>query len=255
MRANDELISMGLKPMTWAEVLQEVEDSLDPEGRAAFARLHRNFVGYLSPDTLDRFYGFVFTQGLHLALGGYRFHRLSSVLGRLLTLLPPGLSILDVGAGAGFLARAVARCCSPRALIAQDPCREARAYLASEGLQVLPHPAPAVPPMGPFDRILCVDSLGEVNADDDGLLAHPGRLPPEERLDLPQRIEERYGFAHKLEAWKPYLAPEGKVLLWEPIADPVAWEAIASGLAAHGWKATVQGYSAKNMYLELDFYI
>jgi hypothetical protein len=248
MQANEELFSMGLRPMTWPEVLQAVQDRLDPAGRERFARLHRNFVAYLSAETLDRFYGFVFSQGLHLEINGYRFHRLAVLLERILARVEPGAGILDIGAGAGLVASVLARRAAPRTLVVQDPCREVRAHLSAMGFRVLPHPPPAAPPQGPFDLLLCVDSLGEINADDDGTLAHPERV---DGAELPRLVEERYGFAHKLEPWKPYLARGGRVLLWEPIARREAWEAIAAGLAGAGWKTALRSDDPDASYLEL----
>lgn len=246
--AGEELRELGLRPMTWAETLAAVQTRLAPAERERFTRLHRNFVGYLSPETSARFHGFVFAHQLHLEVNGYRFGRLEAVLDILLARVPDGRRILDVGAGAGLIATVLLKRCRPRAYVLQDPCPEARDYLMSLGLQVLPDPPTKAHPSGRFDLILCIDSLGEIHSDEDGALAHPGETLPEERARL---IEERYGFAQKLEAWKPFLAEDGRVLLWEPIKHRAIWEGIALLLADAGWKTTLHTNSPRDSYLEL----
>lgn len=248
MGAKEELLALGLKPMTWAEVLKTVQAKLEAPDREKFQRLHRNFVGYLSPDTLGRFYGFVFAHGLQLDVNNFRFTRLEGILEVLLGLLPSGQRILDVGAGSGLIATVLLKQKSPKTCVMQDPVSEVRDFLLSMGFPVLPHPAPEAPPVTPFDFILCIDSLGEINSDEDGALRNPEKAAPE---DLPHLIEERYGFSEKLEPWKRYLAPGGKLLLWEPIGFQQVWEAMAASLGESGWQARLQGDSPKHSYLEL----
>lgn len=247
MQAKDELMAMGLQPRTWAEASAEAREKLAPGDRATFLRLHRAYVEYLSPDTINRFHGFVFSHGIQFEINSFRFHRLEGVLETLLPLLTPGLSILDVGAGAGIIATLVVKHAHPRIYVTQDPCREVRDYLQSMGFTVLPHPPPPAPPTGPFDRLLCVDSLGELNSDEDGAALEPDRTPSE-RIRL---IEQAYGFGQKLEGWKPYLAEGGKVLIWEPIRHRQVWEAMAGHLRDHGWIPVLHGDSPRNTYLEL----
>lgn len=248
MRMKDELLALGLKPMAWPEVLEAVRERLAPSDRERFIRLHKNFVGYISQGTLDRFYGFVFSRGIQFEINGFRFHRIRGILETLLPLIKPGLSILDVGAGAGIVASVLLKHAMAKSYVTQDPCREVRDHLMSSGFAVLPHPPPNPPPEGRFDLILCIDSLGELNSDEDGALANPEKVEPE---NLVQLIEERYGFAHKLESWKPYLAPEGRVLIWEPISLGRTLDAIAKGLTGKGWTTCQQGSAPGPSYLEL----
>jgi hypothetical protein len=117
--------------------------------------------------------------------------------------------------------------------VVQDPCVGARDHLAAEGFTVLPHPAPAEPPGGPFDLILCADSLGEINSDDDGYLRDPANA---EHPDFADALEDRYGFVQKLAPWKRYLAPAGKLILWEPFNRAEIWTALSGLLATCGWR-------------------
>lgn len=248
MRPKEELLALGLKPMAWDEVLKAVQEKLGPADRDLFLRHHRNFVGYLSQDTLERFYAFVFSHDLHLEVNGFRFHRIEGILEILLSRIVPGQCILDVGAGAGLIAAILLNRCMPKTYVTQDLCRGARDFLLSMGFAVLPHPAPERPPGGLFDLILCADSLGEINSDDQGALAGPD---PAGAGDLSRMIAERYGFAEKLEPWKSYLAEGGKVFLWEPIARRKAWEAIGTDLEKNGWKTRLHGDMPRHSYLEL----
>lgn len=246
--AKEELLALGLSPKTWAETLEAVRTRLAPPERERFTRLHRNFVGYLSPETLGGFYGFVFSRELHLEVNGYRFGRLEAILEILLARVPAGQRILDVGAGAGLIASVLMKRTGPIAYVTQDPCLEVRDFLISMGFPVLPDPPPMTPPDAPFDLILCIDSLGEIHSDEDGALNDPGQTPPMERARL---IEERYGFAQKLDPWKAYLSQGGRVLLWEPIKHPAIWEGIGLQLTEAGWKTVLHTHSPRASYLEL----
>jgi len=247
MLVREELRALGLEPRTWDEAVAAAKEKLPQADRAAFLRHHRNFVEYVSEDTLNRFYGFVFSRGISHEINSFRFQRLESVLSALLPILPPGLSVLDVGAGSGIPGAVLLKHGHLKRYVAQDPCREVRDYLQSMGFAVLPHPVPRVPPGGAFDRILCLDSLGELNSDDQGALAEPD-LPLEDRVRL---VEQLYGFGQKLEPWKPYLAEGGRVLVWEPIKHLGAWEAIGTHLNAYGWNPRFHGTAPSNSYLEL----
>jgi SAM-dependent methyltransferase len=242
-----ELGSMGLAPRTWAETSEIIKAKLPKPDWETFSRLHRNFTGYRSETTLERFYGFVFTHGLHLDVNAYRFRRLTAILTDLLPLLTPDLSILDVGAGSGIIASLIQKRSSPRTLVVQDACRAVRDELTAQGFTVLPHPPPPVGPAS-FDLLLCIDSLGEINADDDGMLAKPDAV---EASELPLLLEERYGFAQKLDAWKGYLAPGGRILLWEPFAYQNAMESLAVLLGNEGWDARFHAPAPGRNYLEL----
>lgn len=241
-----ELASQGLKPLQWADVLNAIQAKLTPEDWKTFTRLHRNFVGYSSEATLTRFYDFVFSRGLQLDVNCFRFHRLEKILAGL-SAQRSGARILDVGAGAGIVAEAARKWLSPSGYAAQDICAEARAHLAAKGLRVLPHP-PAAAPIEPFDLILCADSLGELNSDEDRFLSDPenARHPL-----FAEAVEERYGFAQKLETWRAWLAGGGSLLLWEPIANRAVWEALAGYLGA-SWKTRLDISVPGGEFLELS---
>jgi SAM-dependent methyltransferase len=242
-----ELRRQGLRPLAWDEALASIRARLSPADMERFSRAHRNFVGYRSESTLTRFYGAVFALGVQHEVNGYRFGRLAAVLEDLCAEVPPGQAILDVGAGAGYVAAALLRHRAPKAYVAYDPVPAVRDELLAQGLAALPHPPPFKPET-PFDAILCVDSLGEVNSDDDGSLSRPEGIAAE---DLAEQMEQRYGFAQKLAAWKPYLAPGGRILLWEPFAYPEAFTALAALFGAHGWKAETRSRAPGRNYLEI----
>ncbi len=263
-----ELRSQGLSPKSWPKVLESIQARLAPPDWEKFSRLHRNFTGYRSESTLLRFYGFVFSHGLQIEINGFRFGRLAAILEDLAQELRPGLSILDIGAGAGIVARVVRNRFAPKTYVVHDCCPEARDELKAQGFPVMTppfpgavrnsrtglsvnNPAPVDPwmPVDGFDLLLCIDTLGEINGDDDGLLAKPEGV---EASTLPDLIEPRYGFAEKLEAWKASLAPNGRLLLWEPFAYPQAMEAVATLLGNHGWQARLISRSPYRNYLELQ---
>jgi hypothetical protein len=256
---DNALQSQGLTPKPWTQVLETVKAKLPAADWETFSRLHKNFVGYRSEGTLSRFYGFVFSQNLQMDVNAYRYGRLKSVLTDLIAEIPAGITILDIGAGAGIVSTVVQKSLSPRFLALQDLCREVRDELTAQGFRVLPHPAPARPsewnaaaaqgaaPNG-FDLLLCVDSLGEVNADDDGTLAKPDEVPS---ADLPDMVEERYGFTQKLAPWIPWMAPGGRILLWEPIASTKVFEALAISLRNKGWAVELRSRAPGRNYLEL----
>ena len=243
----DELKRQGLRPLAWKDALAALGARLSPADMERFSRAHKNFVAYRSEATLARFYSAVFAAGVQNEVNGYRFGRLAEVLEDLLAEVSPGQSVLDVGAGAGYVAAAVLRHRAPRAYVAYDPVAAVRDELSAQGLSVLPHPPPPSPSEA-FDVILCVDSLGEINADDDGLLSRPEGVPAEE---LPDRLEERYGFAQKLAPWKPFLAPGGHILMWEPFAYAEAFAAVARLFDARGWEARVRSREPGRNYLEI----
>ena len=233
--------------MSWGDALAAIQARLTPADMERFSRAHKNFIAYRTESTLTRFYGTVFALGLQHEVNANRFVRLLGILEDLFAEVPTGLAILDVGAGAGYVAGALLRQRAPKAYVAYDPVPAARDELLAQGLTVLPHPPPPLPEK-PFDAILCVDSLGEVNSDDDGLLSRAGAIPTEE---MAVQMEERFGFAEKLALWKPYLAADGRILLWEPFAYPEAFAAVALYLGSHGWEAEVKSRAPGRNYLEI----
>lgn len=245
--AESELRRQGLAPRTWKGILDDLKARLPPADWERFSRAHRNFAAYRSDATLARFYETVFGLGLQKEVNAFRFARLAAILEDLLAETRSGLSILDVGAGGGYPAAALLRHRAPRAYAVYDPVPAVRDELAAQGFTALSHPPPPRPDAD-FDLILCIDSLGEVNGDDDGLLARPGAVPPQE---LPALLEERYGFPEKLAPWKPYLAAEGRILLWEPFAYAEAFAALAQSLSDAQWTAKVVSRAPGRNYLEI----
>ncbi len=241
------LKSYGLVPMTWEQVLSETREKLAPSAWREFQKRQDIFVRYGSEENLARYYGFVYKHGLQGLLACYRFHRIRSILCDLAANLKPELRILDVGAGAGYLASIITDRFHPRSYVVQDIVPEIRDYLARKKFAVLPHPPPKNPP-GQFDLILCVDSLGELNSDDNDDLEVA--LDSQSRR-VPELLEDHYGFAHKLETWKAYLAPDGKILIWEPFSRQAVWNALAPLLQTKGWKATPCGSDSEVRYLKL----
>jgi SAM-dependent methyltransferase len=244
---SSELRRQGLAPLAWDEALAAIQARLSPADMQNFSRAHRNFIGYRTDSTLERFYGTVFALGVQHEVNGNRFGRLAGILEDLCAEILPGQAILDVGAGAGYVATALLRHRAPKTYVAYDLVPAVRDELLAQGLRVLPHPPPSAPEAS-FDAILCVDSLGEVNADDDGSLSRADGIVADE---LPEQLEQRYGFAEKLSAWKPFLAPDGRILLWEPFAYPEAFTALATLLGARGWKAETRSRSPGRNYLEI----
>lgn len=248
MDIEKELENLGLRPKSWPEVSDAIRERLGRPDWETFSGLHRNFTGYRSESTHARFYGFVFSRGLQLELNMFRHARLRTVLEGLAGEVTPGISILDIGAGAGIPAAVLLRTRSPERYVVQDHCAEAREALHAQGFSVLPHPPPFPPDGAGFDLLLCIDSLGEINSDDDGRMHEPDTL---DAALLPGLLEERYGFARKLGEWKPYLAPGGRVLLWEPFTHQAIWEALAVLLDESGWSTRLAGDAPGRAYLEI----
>ena len=245
--ADKELKSCGLMPGSWKDSLVAIKLGLSPADWDRFSRLHRSFISYNSPDTLSRFYRFVFTHGLHLEINRPRFARLAGILTVLAEEIPAGISILDLGAGSGLIASIVKQQQAPANYTVQDTCADVRAFLVKKDFAVLPHPAPAVPDI-PFDLILCVDSLGEVNADEDGQLSENSEAESTEFAIL---MEQRYGILEKLDPWKVYLKPQGRVLFWEPFKHNRVWEALVSLLEGADWKVVRRSDASGRPFLEL----
>jgi SAM-dependent methyltransferase len=242
-----ELRRQGLEPLAWKDALAAIQARLSPSDMERFSRAHRNFIGYRTESTLARFYGTAFALGVQHLVNGSRFGRLAGILEDLCAEMVPGLAVLDVGAGAGYVGAALIQHRAPKAYVAYDPVPAVRDELIAQGFEALPHPPPPKPDKT-FDVILCVDSLGEVNADDDGSLSRAEGIVAEE---LPELMEQRYGFAEKLAAWKPFLASDGRILLWEPFAYPEAFAALTTLLGARGWRAELRTRAPGRNYLEI----
>lgn len=243
-----ELILCGLNPGTWKDAETVIKGVLSPVDWSTFSRLYRSFTGYRSTQTSDKFYGFVFSNDLHMEINRPRFSRLSQIIQALSQEISPGHSILEVGAGAGIISTLAKAQLSPSTYVVQDPCCEVRTFLERKGFPVLAHPAPVQPVDASFDLILCIDCLGEVNADDDDLLSEKSPVKDEE---YPLLLEERYGIIQKLRPWKAYLAPKGRVLFWEPFKHERAWRALTKLLRSDGWNTSPRKVLSAPPYLDL----
>jgi hypothetical protein len=229
------LHARGLEPLSWDEVLRRVEARLGGDNADTFARLHRAFTAYPAEHTCRAFYDFAARRDLHGLLACYRFDRLTSVAEALTDLTLRGARVLDWGAGGGFLtgwlrdgrgAEVFAADLSPATVVAlaQQDFPSPRSGQKADDER--------------FDIILCADSLGEIHADEDDWLSDEGHT---DDGDYCGEIEARYGFAQKLSALEPLLAPRGAVLLFEPVALEHFWRGAAQLLEANGWRVEARG--------------
>jgi hypothetical protein len=244
-----ELIEYGLSPGTWQDSLAVIKSVLAPKDWEQFNRLHRNFVGYRTEETLKRFYGFVFTHDLHLEINRQRFRRIAGIISVLDQEVQSGLNILDIGAGSGIIAHWLIKHKTPVAYTVQDSSPGVRTFLADQGFSVLADATPENPVAGPFDLLLCIDSLGEVNADEDGMLSETSSL---NETDYSLVLEERYGLVMKLKFWKPYLAKKGRLLFWEPFKHARPWKSLNFLVNQDGWKSTFKEDESGRPYLILE---
>ncbi len=224
--------SLGLEPLAWDEVLRRAEARLGDEA-PVFARLHRAFTGYPAEHTARAFYDFAARNGLHALLASHRFHRLVAVAESLRDLPLEGAAALDAGAGGGFLAAWLRDARGARVAVS-DLSPASEAALSARGFPLLrEEPAGAR-----FDFVLCADSLGEVNADDDDWLADPANA---DDPDYAGELEARYGLAGKLAALRPLLAPGGTAALFEPAPQAHFWRGAARLFESEGWSAKILG--------------
>ncbi len=227
----------GLKPMSWNDVLNAIELRLTPSDLETFRRRHGNFVAYPVEHTCRAFYDFAGQHDLLDLLASFRFERLCRIAASLSPLPLRGLPVLELGAGGGHLAGYLREELGADVSVS-DWCRENLRALEAEGFEAFADAGDAVSKGKRFDFILCADSLGEVNADEDSWLREPENAAAP---DYAEQVEQRYGFAEKLAPWKPLLAPGGSVLLFEPIGLPYFWEGAAGCLRQAAWKAEVLG--------------
>ncbi len=220
----------GFAPLPWEEVLQRIERQLGPEFAPVFARLHRAFVAYPVEHTCKAFYDFVARHQLLDLLGCHRFDRMVLLAASLEMNVPSGARVLDYGAGGGVLAQWL-RETKQASISALDLSPAVSAGLAAKGFS---------PPLAgeTFDVLLCADSLGEIHADEDDWLSDP-----ENAVDdgFGGELEARYGFAHKLADLKTWLAPQGTVLLFEPVTQAHFWRGAAAVLETADWQVEVLG--------------
>jgi SAM-dependent methyltransferase len=226
----------GLKPLKWDEVLRAVETRLPPPDRALFLRRHRNFTSYPAEQTCRAFYDFIGARGLTDLLASFRFHRLCRLGDCLSSLSLRGRSVLDLGAGGGYLSGYLREELGADVSLT-DWSPESLRRLKEMDFKTFTGPADAELQGKSFDLILCADSLGETNSDEDDWLSDP-RNSNDPGYD--RELEQRYGFAQKLEPWRPFLTG-GSVLLFEPVQLPLFWEGAAASLRRFRWKAGVLG--------------
>jgi SAM-dependent methyltransferase len=234
MTPESHLRQQGLAPLAWDEILTRIEQKLTPTESQTFQRLHRAFAAYPAAHTVRAFYDFAAQRDLLALLAGFRFDRLVDLAGALSMQDFAGKRVLDYGAGGGYLA-AYLRAAGADVTVADFSTATLR-RLEALGYPLLAGAGEA--PAAPFDRIVCADSLGEVNADEDDWLAAPENL---EDPDYPAELNARYGFTEKLAPLKPLLAADGCVLLFEPVRQPHFWQGAARALTGAGWIAEVLG--------------
>jgi len=227
----------GLKPMPWGEVLHAIETRLAPSALETFRRLHRNFIGYPVEHTCRAFYDFAGKHDLLDLLASFRFERLCRIAASLSPLPLRGCSVLELGAGGGHLSGYLREELGADVSVA-DWCTENLRALETEGFEIFMDAKDAALRRKRLDFILCADSLGEVNADEDSWLREPENAEDPEYAD---RLEQRYGFVGKLAPWKPLLSRGGSVLLFEPIGLPFFWEGVLASFRESAWKAEILG--------------
>ncbi len=221
--------------MTWDEVLQAIEGRLSATDLETFKRRHRNFVGYPVEQTCRAFYDFAATNSLLNLLASYRFERLCRIAACLSPLPLRNRKVLELGSGGGHLAGFLREELGAEVTV-MDWSLQTIHYLKAAGFKTLSSPNDADAREKSFDFIVCADSLGEVNSDEDSWLREPENAVEPTYVD---ELDQRYGFAAKLAAWKPLLAEGGNVLLFEPIGLPMFWQGAVASLRQSGWKAEI----------------
>jgi hypothetical protein len=230
--ANPEsfLHAQGLEPLSWDAALQRIETQLGPEASATFARLHRAFVAYPAEHTCRAFYDFATRTNLLDILACHRFDRLVALATALDSRIPSGAKALDYGAGGGYLAQWM-RTQRDATVSATDLSPSVAERLAGMKFDT-PKPDER------FTHIVCADSLGEIHADEDDWLSDPENTDHDA---FGGELEARYGFAQKLAALRPLLAPRGTILLFEPVSLEHFWRGAARFLETRGWQVEIIG--------------
>lgn len=223
--------------MTWDETLLAIERRLSPADLETFKRRHRNFVDYPMDHTCRAFYDFAAKHALLDLLASYRFERLRRIGSHLSTLALRDRHVLELGAGGGYLAAFLRDECGARVSV-MDLSPETVKILSAAGFEILSTSDNLEPKSDRLDFIVCADSLGEINSDEDSWLREPenGGDP-----DYAMELDQRYGLAAKLAPWKSLLKTEGQVLLFEPIGLESFWVGAAASLQLSGWNSTLLG--------------
>ncbi len=233
MRFLLELDALRLQALSWEKVLRNIETRLSPADFVRFQRLHSGFVHYRSPRSVEKFYGFIFSHALQDELLRFRRPRLERIGAGLFAALNKADSVLEVGAGSGIWGELLKRLNPEVTYAAYDACAEAREFLRSQGFEV----SECERTDRRFGVLLCADSLGEENSDEDAWLAEPKN---QESPDYPDVLEERYGIIRKLKPWSAHLQPGGRLLLWEPFPTAAFFEAMGKLLRREGWSPAIR---------------
>ncbi len=224
-----EFTPLGLAISTWKESLARIENKISAEDYAIFLRLHQNFSAYSSTGTLTKFYNFVYVHQLQFEINGPRLLRIQCLFEIIKPTLLQNQTYLDVGAGAGIFGELVRQQFNPTAYYITDIVPAVETYLAGRGFKIWRQQTANIP----CNKIFCIDSLGEINADEDKqlLTALEQNAPDAETL-----LMERYGLEEKLNLWKKSLHPDGILYLSEPVANVEFFKMLAKILTRSGWK-------------------
>ncbi len=245
----NSLSLMGLTPRTWRECQAAIQKKLNTSDWEKFSRLWRAFSNYRTLETSVRFYDFVFAHELGNAINAPRHNRLAEVLANLQSMDWENAFVLEIGAGAGYISGVLAEKLGPSRVMVQDICSGARTLLETKGLKVLPHPLPANQFVEKkFTHIICVDCLGEINADEDDVLRADSPLEMDKYAEA---MEQRYGMMEKLSPYSQLLNESGHVLIWEPLKHQRAWEALAFLSKREGWEPKLNSNPDGLVFLDL----
>ena len=246
------LTELGVRPQSWDQVVAEISLRLGPAGLENFRRHHQNYTGYPTPDTLTRFYNFVYAHGLGDLLVNFRAHRIAAILPHLNTQVTPGLRILEQGAGTGTLLQWIKTHKAPQELLAIDFAHEAQAYF--DPLEIpfqvwAKNEKPTNSPLSStYDLVICADSLGELHADEEGELrkavivwsqlnakGKSKALAAQNELII-DLFEERYGYTEKIIACAGLWVTTGSLLFFEPFTQPALQFALETRLNRQGFR-------------------
>ncbi len=204
-----------LKDISGTEVFQKIKTA------------QKRFSEYKSTALLKKMYSLILGSGGIYEVNIPRRNRLETIAQLLDEYIPPSQSVLDWGAGSGLLSLAIQRKLNPENYWVWDICPDFQYHLESlgfkwdEGGQGL-------------DLVLCLDSLGECNSDEDQSLKN---ALMEKRPEGGELIESHYGFLEKITPLLERLLPNGQLFLIEPIYMDVFWESLRNFLSIRGLNA------------------
>jgi|GEM_PF-6489258 len=210
-----------------------------------FEELLKAYQEYPSQFTLQRFYGFLFERKLAPFLDQGRQGRwaqLKPVLNEAYktcftqTHRVPK-SLLDVGCGTGTYTDNLRKEWGVEAhgVTVNDLCPQAQAHaVLFYNFKPLAFKMGAETPresQQTFDLILCIDSLCEINSDQDNYLADA--LKNNEADYIEDLLIGHYGIVHKIKNWIKFLGPEGRIFFSEPIYYPLLVKSMVNCLQKH----------------------